>query len=130
MAYVQVRARAFARAARMPARSQWAYAIVASELASNVLKYGPTGTLTLRARETPMPCVEIETVDAGRGIGDVEQALRDGISEGIDHARAGTPLQARRGLGLGLGAVRRLADSLTIETREGGGTRVLARIAL
>jgi serine/threonine-protein kinase RsbT len=128
--YVQVRARNFARAARIPPRAQWAYAIVASELASNVLKYGSTGSITLRGRMAPRPFVEIETVDAGRGIGDVEHALRDGISDGVDHAKNGTPRHERRGLGLGLGAVQRLSDSLRIAPRADGGTLVVARFDL
>jgi serine/threonine-protein kinase RsbT len=130
VAYVQVRARAFARAASVPPRAQWAYAIVASELASNVLKYGLTGSITLRGRIAPRPFVEIETVDVGRGIRDVAHAIRDGISEGVDHAKEGTPLHARRGLGLGLGAVQRLSDSLRIATHAGGGTVVIARFEL
>jgi anti-sigma regulatory factor (Ser/Thr protein kinase) len=40
------------------------------------------------------------------------------------------PAQAPRGLGLGLGAIRRAMDSVDTTAREGGGTRLVARLAL
>ena len=60
---------------------------------------------------------------------DIERALRDGISEGVDLTIA-EPSLKRRGLGAGLGAIARQMDSLTIERRREGGTRLVARRAL
>lgn len=128
MACAQARARALARDAGLDVRAQWAAAIIASELSTNVLKFGPPGTLTLRRSSGPPPFLEIEAADRGPGLRDVDDALRDGVSEGVDYARLDVSLAGRRGLGLGLGAVHRLAAQLTIRARPGGGTIVLARV--
>ncbi len=127
---VQSRARAFARAAGLDRRAEWAFAIVASELATNVVKYGAPGTLTLRHRAGPPAALELEAADSGPGFADLDLALRDGVSEGVDVAMLGAHSPRRRGLGLGLGAVRRLSDELTIQPRLGGGSLVVARVLL
>lgn len=128
--YVQSRARAFAREIGLAVRAQWAVAIAASELATNVVKFGLPGTLTLRARPGPPAFLEIEAADRGPGFADVERALRDGVSEGLDLTTLDALPRSRRGLGTGLGAVRRLTDELSVHPRTGGGTLVTARIHL
>lgn len=128
--YVQARARAFARAVGLDVRAQWAVAIAASELSTNVTKFGPPGTLTLRVVAGPPPFLEIEAVDRGPGFADAEAALRDGVSEGVDRSAPDVLPSGRRGLGLGLGAVRRLTHELTITARPGGGSIVTARVRL
>jgi serine/threonine-protein kinase RsbT len=130
VALVQARARAFAREVGLGVRAQWAVAIAASELATNVLKFGAPGQLTLRVCLVPPPALEIEAVDCGPGFTDTERALRDGVSEGIDRAALDALPPARRGLGLGLGAVRRMTDELTIRAGAGGGSIVTARLHL
>ena len=83
--------------------------IVVSELATNVLKHAGRGTLTLiPIRASERAGIQIECVDNGPGIGDVEQAISDGFST------AGS-------LGYGLGAVNRLMDDLVISSRGKGG---------
>jgi anti-sigma regulatory factor (Ser/Thr protein kinase) len=92
-------------------------AIVATELASNVLKHGGGGFFLASASAgSPVPAVDLIAIDRGPGIADLSRALRDGYST------AGSP-------GTGLGAVQRQADFVDIHSAESLGTAVLARIA-
>jgi serine/threonine-protein kinase RsbT len=104
-------------------RAQWEASIVASELATNVLKYGGHGTLTLRHVQTPREALVLEVADEGDGIADIGSALIDGYSGGTqllpDRRRNG------QGLGVGLGTVHRLSDEVTIDSAPGRGTRVV-----
>jgi anti-sigma regulatory factor (Ser/Thr protein kinase) len=91
-------------------------AIIVTELANNVLRHGGGGDVILReANGTPPDGVEVVAVDHGRGISDIEQALRDG------HSTAGTS-------GTGLGSVRRLANEFDIFSEVGRGTAVYASV--
>src|SRR4051812_30400237 len=73
-------------------------AIVAAEVAGNLVKHAEQGVLVLRpVRAHDQAGVEIVAVDSGPGMADVHRALGDG------HSTAGT-------LGIGLGAVGRLAS--------------------
>lgn len=101
-------------------------AIVVSELATNVLKFAGSGELTLTRAESSRVGVTVLVEDRGPGIEDIEEAFTDGYSEGRHLGDQDTPLQGGRGLGNGLGAVRRLMDEVTISNRKGGGTRVVA----
>lgn len=84
----------------------------ASELARNTLKYGGGGEVYVDALDDGIRRgVGLIFVDAGPGIADTEQALRDGFTTG-------------GGLGLGLGGSRRLVDEFAIESRQGEGTAV------
>ena len=85
---------------------------VCAELGRNIARYGLYGVV--RIEVTPHDGgqrVVIEAVDRGPGIADIDAALRDHYSSG------GT-------LGLGLPGVRRMMDTLRIETKLGSGTRV------
>ncbi|WLQ40518.1 ATP-binding protein/SpoIIE family protein phosphatase [Streptomyces laculatispora] len=89
--------------------------LAVSELASNIVKHAVDGSLLLRTLRTrEVAGVEVVVVDTGPGMADVPAALRDGTSS------TGT-------LGIGLGAVQRLADSFDIHSRPGQGTVQLAR---
>ncbi|MEW1648598.1 ATP-binding SpoIIE family protein phosphatase [Streptomyces sp. NPDC091219] len=89
--------------------------LAVAELATNMDKHSEDGSLVLRVLRTPQVAgVEVLVVDQGPGIADLPAALRDGTST------AGT-------LGIGLGAVRRLADTFDIHSRPGLGTVQLAR---
>jgi anti-sigma regulatory factor (Ser/Thr protein kinase) len=123
VAYVQARARLFAERAGLHKRVAWAVAIVASELATNIVKFGAPGKLTLRDLRGR---IEIEACDSGPGFLDTHAALRDGVSEGIDRNAVEVAFASRRGLGLGLGAVQRLADTLDIARRAQGGSVITA----
>ncbi|MFF2383595.1 ATP-binding protein [Streptomyces sp. NPDC058108] len=89
--------------------------LAVAELATNMDKHSEDGSLVLRVLRTPQVAgVEVLVVDQGPGIADLPAALRDGMSS------AGT-------LGIGLGAVRRLADTFDIHSQLGLGTVQLAR---
>ncbi|WP_407530775.1 ATP-binding protein [Methylobacterium oryzisoli] len=92
-------------------------AIVATELATNLVKYGTNGEILLGTfeDETGMG-VEIIALDRGAGVADVADALRDG------HSTGGSS-------GTGLGAVRRQSQAFDIAAWPGRGLAVLARIS-
>lgn len=84
----------------------------ASELARNTLRYGGGGAANvLKVEKESRRGIELQFIDNGPGIADLELALRDGYSSG-------------GGLGLGLSGARRLADDFEIETAAGKGTKV------
>lgn len=83
-----------------------------SELARNILAYARKGEITLRpVTASGRQGILIVASDAGPGIHDITQALRDGFS-------------TSGSLGLGLPGVRRLMDEFEITSRPGHGTRV------
>jgi serine/threonine-protein kinase RsbT len=85
-----------------------------SELARNVVKFAPRGEIVVRVvQDGARRGVEVLARDAGPGIIDVAEAMRDGFSTG-------------RGLGMGLGGVRRLMDEFDIVSEVGRGTTVTA----
>jgi anti-sigma regulatory factor (Ser/Thr protein kinase) len=92
-------------------------AIVATELANNLVRYGRDGRVLLQVISTAGGVhVEIIALDAGPGMQNVQRCLQDGFSTG------GTP-------GTGLGAVRRLSTEFDIYSAPGSGTVVLSRVA-
>jgi anti-sigma regulatory factor (Ser/Thr protein kinase) len=92
-------------------------ALVVTELATNVVKYGVPGEILVGAYEDGTGSgIEILALDKGLGFADLGLALRDG------HSTGGSA-------GEGLGAVRRLSDAFDIVSRPGGGTAVLARLS-
>jgi anti-sigma regulatory factor (Ser/Thr protein kinase) len=91
-------------------------AIVATELATNLVRYGRNGRLFLQpVTDAGGTFVEMLAVDSGDGMADVQRSLQDGVSTG------GTP-------GTGLGAIRRLSQQFDIFSTIGKGTVVLARV--
>ncbi|KLJ03284.1 ATP-binding SpoIIE family protein phosphatase [Streptomyces albidoflavus] len=89
--------------------------IAATEAATNLQRHATDGALVLRvALEGEHASLDVLATDTGPGIADLAGALRDGASS------AGT-------LGVGLGAIARLADVFDIHTLPGRGTAVLAR---
>ncbi|MBN2381461.1 ATP-binding protein [bacterium] len=104
----------------------WELATVTSELATNMVKYAGSGCIIIRSLDSPAPGVEIIADDQGPGIDCANTALLDGFSEGslIKDKRF---INSRRGLGSGLGSVKRFMDELHIETKQEGGTRIVTR---
>jgi anti-sigma regulatory factor (Ser/Thr protein kinase) len=93
-----------------PADERGIVGTVVSELATNILKYAGDGEVLLESLDADgRHGVSIQVSDQGPGIKNLEQALADGFST------SGT-------LGLGLPAVKRMSDSLTITAPIGGGT--------
>ena len=108
-------ARDLAEAAGLGEGDAYRASIVASELATNLVKYAADGELLLRAiSEADRPGIELLSIDRGPGVADLDVALRDG------HSTGGSP-------GTGLGAVRRLSEEFDIATGA-RGTIVLSRI--
>jgi anti-sigma regulatory factor (Ser/Thr protein kinase) len=91
--------------------------IVASELATNLLRHAKGGELLLHATDAgaAQPAVEILAADKGPGMANVERCLEDGYSTN------GTA-------GNGLGAVRRLSSEFDMYSGP-SGTVVFARLA-
>jgi anti-sigma regulatory factor (Ser/Thr protein kinase) len=90
-------------------------ALAVTEAASNLDKHAVEGSMLLRiARNDGRPGIEMVTIDAGPGLRDTSAALRDG------HSTSGT-------LGIGLGAIRRLADFCDVYSVPGHGTALVAR---
>jgi serine/threonine-protein kinase RsbT len=104
----------------------WEISIVVSELVTNAIKFAGRGRLRVRLLPRPRPGIEIEVRDHGPGIANVDDAMTDGFSEGR-FLEDEEKVFRRRGLGLGLGAARRLTDELLIDSAPGKGTRVIAR---
>jgi anti-sigma regulatory factor (Ser/Thr protein kinase) len=88
-------------------------AIVVSEMATNILKHAKQGTILLQeVSKNGSRGFQSLALDKGPGIQDIAAALVDGQSS------AGS-------LGIGLGAMRRLADTFDLYSIPGCGTAVL-----
>jgi anti-sigma regulatory factor (Ser/Thr protein kinase) len=100
---------------RFPASRIGQLAIAVTEAASNLHKHAEQGSLLLCVnRDGPSPGIDLVTIDAGPGVRDVSAAVRDG------HSTAGS-------LGVGLGAIQRLADFTDLYSMPGRGTSLVAR---
>jgi anti-sigma regulatory factor (Ser/Thr protein kinase) len=95
-------------------------AIVASELTSNILKYGVRGRLVVEPVDDPERGrgVRITAWDEGPPFRDFMLAQRDGFDDQgpLDPAE----LAGRRGIGAGLGAIKRFSSELGWEPTETG----------
>jgi anti-sigma regulatory factor (Ser/Thr protein kinase) len=90
-------------------------ALVATEMATNLLKHAGTGEIIIGTyADNEGTGLELLALDKGKGIADVSRSLEDGYSS------AGSP-------GSGLGAIRRQSDRFAIWSRPGLGTAVMAR---
>lgn len=90
-------------------------ALAATEAATNLHKHAVQGSMLLRIlRDSGQAGIEMVTIDAGPGLRDAEAALRDG------HSTSGS-------LGIGLGAIRRMADFYDVYSVPGHGTALVAR---
>lgn len=84
----------------------------ASELARNALDHGGGGTARIEVLvDGARRGLRLTFEDQGRGIPDIELALRDGYTTG-------------GGLGLGLSGARRLMNQFDLWSEPGKGTRV------
>lgn len=89
-------------------------AIVATELATNLLRHAREGQMWVALR-APFDEIEVIAVDRGPGIENVTEAMRDGASTRQDSA------------GTGLGALARLADDFDLLSSP-AGTIGVARV--
>ncbi|MGD0605371.1 MAG: ATP-binding SpoIIE family protein phosphatase [Streptosporangiaceae bacterium] len=100
---------------QFPAARAGQLGLAVTEAASNLHKHARGGSMLLRvSRDAERPGIEMVTIDSGPGLPDVGAAMRDG------HSTAGT-------LGIGLGAIRRLADFSDLYSTPGHGTALVAR---
>jgi serine/threonine-protein kinase RsbT len=84
----------------------------ASELARNTVVHGGGGEMRLQAlNDGSRRGVKATFVDHGRGIADIELAMKDGYT-------------TRGGLGLGLSGSKRLVNEFDIDSKPGKGTTV------
>jgi serine/threonine-protein kinase RsbT len=89
-----------------------ALATAVSEVAINQVQHAGGGEVTLDAiTAEPRPGVQVEALDHGAGMADVDLALQDGWS-------------GAGGLGLGLPGARRLMDEFELDSAPGRGTRI------
>lgn len=89
--------------------------LAVTELGTNLAKHAVEGLVVVRSvRAVTQAAVEIVALDRGPGMADVDALRRDGEST------TGT-------LGVGLGAVARLADAMSVLSEPGHGTVVTAR---
>jgi anti-sigma regulatory factor (Ser/Thr protein kinase) len=90
--------------------------LVATELASNLVKHATRGGYVLMRISGSSPGeIELIALDRGPGIRDLPRAMSDG------HSTAGSP-------GTGLGAIRRLSDDFDISSAAARGTVIFVRI--
>jgi anti-sigma regulatory factor (Ser/Thr protein kinase) len=116
-AVVACRNAALAMASRLqfPAARADALGLAVTEAASNLHKHARQGALLLAVnRDADAPGIDLVTIDSGPGLRDVGAAMQDG------HSTTGT-------LGIGLGAIRRLADFCDLYSVPGHGTALIAR---
>jgi anti-sigma regulatory factor (Ser/Thr protein kinase) len=108
-------AAALADRLRFPETRADELSLAVTEAASNLHKHARQGSLLLRiGRDGGVPGIELVTIDAGPGFRDTSTAMRDG------HSTSGT-------LGIGLGAIQRLADFCDLYPMPGHGTTLAAR---
>jgi anti-sigma regulatory factor (Ser/Thr protein kinase) len=92
-------------------------ALVATEIATNLLKHATRGELNIEHYDDASGSgIELLGLDKGNGIADMAKALRDGFST------AGSP-------GNGMGVMQNQTDQFEVFSRAGSGTAVVARIA-
>ncbi|WP_030395644.1 ATP-binding SpoIIE family protein phosphatase [Kitasatospora purpeofusca] len=102
------------RAALLPERVA-EVCLAVSEAATNLRRHARDGSLLLRVVRTDSEAaLEFVTLDHGPGMADVPRSLTDGVS-------------SRGTLGIGLGAISRLADTFDVHSLPGRGTVLTAR---
>lgn len=120
---VRVAAEAACAEAGLAPRRTAAAALVATELATNLLKHAGGGRITINlvdgadtSAAPGEPSVQMVSLDHGRGIRDMAAALSDGYTT------------SQSSLGAGLGTCRRISDDFDLYSTPGRGTVAVARI--
>jgi anti-sigma regulatory factor (Ser/Thr protein kinase) len=107
----------FARRAGLDSVQQGRIALIATELATNLIKHAGGGVLVIEHfADRDGKGIELLALDSGPGIADIDRSLGDGYST------AGSA-------GTGLGAISRQADRFAVFSRPGLGSAIMARIA-
>jgi anti-sigma regulatory factor (Ser/Thr protein kinase) len=109
-----------ARKLGFPRQARQELAIVVSELCSNIVKYGIRGSIEIESLSDPTNglAILLSASDEGPEFSDFWMALQDGCDDRgpIDPGK----LLKRDGLGIGLGAIIRLTDTLQLEQGKQG----------
>ncbi|MFF5370870.1 SpoIIE family protein phosphatase [Streptomyces sp. NPDC013187] len=120
---VRVAAEAAGVRARLDPHRTAVAALVATELATNLLKHAGGGRVVIDLQERPTTdagsgsaAVQLVSIDHGPGITDVVAALRDGYTTAVSS------------LGAGLGTCVRISSAFDLHSAPGRGTIVMARI--
>jgi anti-sigma regulatory factor (Ser/Thr protein kinase) len=119
---VRVAAEAACSLIGMDTRATAVAALVATELATNLVKHAGGGRIVIHPAgpadtlAAAVPRVQITSLDHGQGIGDVRAALRDGSTT------------VTSSLGAGLGTCLRISGDFDLHSRPGRGTVAVARI--
>jgi anti-sigma regulatory factor (Ser/Thr protein kinase) len=104
------KAAAFAEELDLSETQRGEIALVATEMATNLVKHAGKGHILVQAlRQNNHTGLQIMSIDKGPGIADISKALSDG------------PL-ASGSLGSGLGTIRRVPDSFDLYSVAGSGT--------
>jgi serine/threonine-protein kinase RsbT len=112
---VRQRVRDLAKEYRFDQFAVAAITTAASELSRNVWVHAQKGVARISVVSNGRRVgLELEFVDHGPGIADLNRALAGGFS-------------TAKSLGLGLSGTKRLVDDFNIETAPGQGTRILIR---
>ena len=96
--------------------------IAAYEAEMNVVIHSTGGSMWVKIDDHRL---DLEIVDQGPGIPDVELAMREGYSTAGERAR-----QMGFGAGMGLPNIRKSSDLFEIQSRRGSGTRIRSTIYL
>ncbi|MFE6200917.1 SpoIIE family protein phosphatase [Streptomyces sp. NPDC057838] len=115
---VRVAAEEASACAGLPPHRTATAALVATELATNLLRHADDGHVIINLVESAQDrrtAVQLLSLDHGPGIPDVAQAMRDGYSTAAT-------------LGAGLGTCRRIANAFDLHSAPGRGTVAVARI--
>jgi anti-sigma regulatory factor (Ser/Thr protein kinase) len=106
-----------ARAEKMNEAESGRLALIATEVSTNLVKYGKAGAVTLtRYVDGAQHGVQVIAVDSGPGFADFAAAARDG------HSTAGS-------LGIGLGVIMRSSTFFDVYSVPGQGTAMVAQVA-
>jgi len=87
---------------------------VTAELTRNILQYADTGKIILSSLKPPEQGLQIEAIDQGPGIKD------------LDAIMAGT-YQSKDGMGLGILGCQKLMDDFTLQTSAEKGTYIITK---
>jgi len=124
--YVQTMTKRFAATLGFSSRECGELAIVVSELSSNIVKYGPPGSVELDPiSDAGGRGVQVTAHDHGPPFKNLELAVQDGW----DDAGPIDPISIfrRKGMGGGLGAVVRLTHRMTVVPAPQGKSIVAVR---
>ena len=103
-------AQRLATAIGFPSAARLEIAIVVSEMATNILKYGVRGDIVMHRIDDGLGAgIELIALDQGPPLADLEMAIQDGCGDAgpIDPAHQ----LGRGGIGGGLGAIIRFTDT-------------------